>query len=119
MQDDLRFHDVEDLLARYRPLSPPPELRERVANTRVVAFPRLLALLPLAAGLVVAALLQLAAWSIDAHTARLLSQESDAALRAKVDAVLSVAPLSRSYVAWRLTPPPPSGFTPSTVNEGS
>jgi hypothetical protein len=75
MTDERDDRGAEALLARYRPASPPAALRDDILNARPAAVRP--PLLPLAAGLVLAALLQWAAAQIDARTAWTAPSEPD------------------------------------------
>jgi hypothetical protein len=82
MAEERDDREVEDLLATYRPASPSAALRDHILNASPAAVRP--PLLPLAAGLVIAALLQWAAAQMDARTAVALPPEPDAHVEADV-----------------------------------
>jgi len=117
MSDDHEDRDIEALLAAYRPAAPPLELREQVlaATTAVSPFRR--PWLPIAAALLVAALLQWAAARIDTRIAHSVAPGADPGLAADTEAVLGVEVLPRAYLTSRLATPRRSPFDRRHIDE--
>ncbi len=113
MQDDTRDREIETILARYRPLTPPPGLRERVVSAAPPS--RLdLRVWAIAAGLLVSLLAQSLAGRAERRTEQLLSLGASAVSESEIQAALSVAPLDREALRWRLAPSNPQASVVSS-----
>jgi len=101
MADERDDQAVEELLARYRPAAPDDAFRERVlaaASVPPVAAPTRPPIVELAAGLLIAAVLQWTAVSTEKRAADLVNGVRDTA---EIE-----AGLPPGYTAWWLAAPP-------------
>jgi len=110
MTGDARDREVEALLARYRPVAPDDDFRERVLASPAVATPRP-PLLELAAGLLICAGLQ---WST-ADTAQRAANALDGMRNTTgVEAPVIDPDVQRGETAWSL-----SALEPAATENGS
>ena len=116
MSSDDGDREIEDVLAGYRPAGPARELRDRVLAS-IPPVHRRPPLLPIAAGLALAALLQWEASLIDGRTAEWLDVQLGAPLEVEVPIVPGADGLPSSDFKRRPAPPRRALLTADDIGE--